>query len=479
MDKGIIIGISIYIFLMLLVGYISSRRIKNLSDFLVAGRRLPFFLALATLFATWFGAGSCMGAAGTAYREGILGVIPDPYSAGLSLIVAGLFYVATLRRLKLLTVTDVFGIYYSRGTEIFASILMIPVYIGWLGSQMVALGYIANILTGIDEATGIIIGAVVVLIYTFAGGMWAVTLTDLIQVCILICGILIIFPFVMSHIGGFNALIKSTPHTYWRIFPHTVGYNGWVAYIGQWLLMGLGCVVGQDLIQRALASRTEKIAKYSTISAGFLYIMIGTIPVTLGLAGRIILPNLSDPELVLPKLAMMFLPSMLLSLFLGALISAIMSSADSSLLAATSLLTNNIIVKSLPNLKEGSVLIIARVTTLLTALFSLGVALYVKQIYHLMVNSWATLLVGIFVPVTAALYWKRANLKSAWTSMICGTSVWLGYILLNTPNLQEIADPLFYRAATYGGTASLLSYLITTLITKFTNRVSPSQPIRF
>ena len=150
MNGMVFSGVLIYMACMLIVGYWSSKRIKNLADFLVAGRRLPFYLAVATLFATWFGAGSCMGASGTAYSKGLMGVIADPFAAGLSLILAGLFYVAFLRRLELLTVTDIFGRYYSKNSEIFASILMVPVYIGWLGSQMVALGYIFNVLTGID-----------------------------------------------------------------------------------------------------------------------------------------------------------------------------------------------------------------------------------------------------------------------------------------------------------------------------------------
>lgn len=91
MNENVFFGIVTYIVCMLIIGYWSSRRIKNLTDFLVAGRRLPFYLAVATLFATWFGAGSCMGASGTTYSMGLRGVISDPFAAGLSLILAGFF----------------------------------------------------------------------------------------------------------------------------------------------------------------------------------------------------------------------------------------------------------------------------------------------------------------------------------------------------------------------------------------------------
>lgn len=469
MNQIVACGVMAYMAVMLAVGYWASKKVRNLADFLVAGRRLPFYLATATLFATWFGAGSCMGASGTAYSQGLMGVISDPFAAGTSLIIAGLFYVGFMRRLELLTVTDIFGRYYSKNTEIFASLLMVPVYIGWLGSQMVALGYIVNVLTGIDPTLGIIIGAVVVLVYTFAGGMWAVTVTDFIQITILILGLFIIFPVVLKEVGGAGALISSTPKEMWRIVPENAGYRDWVSYIGQWTLMGLGCVVGQDLIQRSLASKNERVAKQSAVTAGAAYILIGVIPVTLGLAGRLILPQIENPEHIMPALAMMYLPGLILALFLGALVSAIMSSADSSLLAATSLTTNNIILRLFPRTEEANVLPLARVVTVVLAVVSLCVALYVKEIYSLMVNSWATLFVGIFAPVTAAIYWRR-DTRACWASMLIGTGVWIGYIAFNGGTLQDISEPIFYSAACYGGLASLLSYFIVAVIPKGSSR---------
>ncbi len=460
----ILFGISLYVLAMLLIGLWSSKQIKGLDDFLVAGRRLPFYLATATLFATWFGAGSLMGAAGTAYSDGILGVISDPFAAGVSLILAGFFFVGMLRRMKLLTVTDVFGKYYSKGTEIFASILMVPVYVGWLGAQMVALGYIMHMLTGINPLLGIVIGAFIVLIYTFAGGMWAVTLTDFVQVVILILGLLIILPATLIHVGGLGAIFKATPKEFFSFLPHTHNYSNWVSYLGQWGLMGLGCIVGQDLIQRSLASETAKVAKWSAVTAGILYILVGFVTITLGFAGRMVFPGLADAEQVIPSLAMRFLSAPFLMLFIGALISAIMSSSDSSLLAGTSLITENIIRRLKPELKDQQLLQTARLTSIVFVLVSMLLALYVREIYDLMVNSWATLFVAILVPVTFALYSKKANTPAAWTSMILGTGTWIGCILIKTGNFTQVSDPIFYTAAFYGGVMSLMGYVGATLL---------------
>lgn len=465
MNLSVISGVVVYMAAMLAVGYFSSRKIKNLADYLVAGRRLPYGLAVATLVATWFGAGSCMGASGTVYTDGILGVVSDPFAAGLSLILAGMFYVGFLRRMKLLTVTDIFGVYYSRSSEIFASVLMIPVYIGWLGAQMVAIGYIMKVLLGINPTTGVLIGSAIVLIYTYAGGMWSVTLTDLIQVVMLITGMIIMVPIILGQesIGGISGLLDKTPPEFLDFYPKDAGYAGWVSYLGQWLLMGLGCIVGQDLVQRSLSSKNEQVAKRSAVSSGVIYICMGFMPITVGLAGRILMPELGDPEMLMPEMAMKFLNPFMTVLFMGALISAIMSSADSSLLAATSLATENIILKFKPDLNDAEKLRLARIVTVIIAVFSLGVALWVDQIYALMVNSWATLWVAIFAPVTFALYWKKANNLAAWVSMVAGTGVWLGYIFVASGSFIEIDDVIMYTAATYGGFVSILSYVMVTL----------------
>jgi len=464
MNLPVLSGVVFYISLMLFVAWWAARRVSNTTDFFVAGRKLGYFIATATLFATWFGAGSCMGVSGTVYSDGLMAVISDPFAAGLSLIIAGLFYVRLLRRLKLLTVTDVFGRCYSKNSEIFASVLMVPVYIGWLGSQMVAMGYILNAIAGIDSLTGIIIGGVIVLVYTLAGGMWAVAITDMIQMIVLVAGLLMIMPAVLTEVGGWGTLMSSTPKEMFRFYPADAGYGDWMSYFGQWALMGLGCVVGQDLIQRSLSCRNESVARSSALSAGALYYTIGLIPIVLGFAGRLIFKTIEDPELIMPALAMKFFSPLLLVIFMGALVSAIMSSADSSLLAATSLTTNNIILRLFPNVPEKRFLPLARWVTVILAVVSMGVALYVKEIYSLMVNSWATLFVGIFVPVTAALYWKKANTLAAWVSMVLGTGTWLGYIFVKGASLQEVSDPLFYTAAAYGGIVSLAGYLVVTLV---------------
>lgn len=432
-------GIGFYILIMLLIGYISGRKVKDMNDFLVAGRRLPLWMATATLLATWFGAGSSMGVAATVYSGGLRDVIADPFAASISLILAGIFIVGLLRRYNCLTVTDIIEKKYGKAAGVYASVWMIPVYVGWLGAQVIGLGTILHLLTGIDMLYGTLTGALIVLIYTVSGGMWAVTLTDIVQVSLIIVGLAIILPGAVDLAGGWDAVYCGQKEAL-SILPASGGWDNSVNYLGNWLIMGLGCMVGQDLVQRSLASKTEGIAKKSSIYSGLLYMLIGMIPITIGLTAKILFPKWGfTPETlgsdlenqVLPRMAIQILGSMhplLLTVFLSALISAIMSSADSSLLAASSLISNNVIKPLMPDLSERKMLVLLRGITVMTLIVSAALALLVKSIYALMINCWASQLVIVFVPVVTALYFPKSSSRSALLTMLVSTVVWIGYL---------------------------------------------------
>lgn len=454
-------GIMFYIAGMLLIGWWAARRVKGMSDFLVAGRRLPMWMAFATLLATWFGAGSSMGVCGSVYSDGLPSIISDPFAASLSLIIAGVFFVGALRRLRLLTVTDVIERRFGKWAGVYASAWMIPVYIGWLGAQILGIGKILNLLTGIDATWGTVIGAIIVLIYTAVGGMWAVTLTDVVQVSLIITGLFIIVPCALDQAGGISHVYSSVKPEHLTILPTDHSWNGYLSYLGQWCIMGLGCVVGQDLIQRSLSSRTDKIAVNSTILAGVAYLLLCFVPITIGFTGRILLPDLKDTEALLPLMAGKVLHPIAFTIFLSALVSAIMSSADSSLLACSSLAINNVIKSIVPKMTDEFQLHLTRGLTVVITLIATVGALCVESIYNLMIQSWVSLLVVVFIPVVAALYSKRADTRCIWATMIIATVVWLGYVIIaGCIDKEGFTDDIFNCGAMYGFFAAIITFFV-------------------
>jgi SSS family solute:Na+ symporter len=458
-----IIGITLYFVIMAAIGYFASRRIHTLEDYMIAGRRLPFFLAVPTIVATWFGAGSSMGVSGTVYDQGFYGVIADPFGCSLALLIAGLFFAAPFRRLKLLTISDLLRNAYGPLFERVATILMIPLYIGTLASQMLAMGYVFHIISGMTPEIGILLGSFIVIFYTVAGGMWAVTLTDFIQFGLLVIGLLILIPTTLGQIQDHNVVFQTMLQEFSTLIPQQQSNTDWLAYSGRILMTGLGAIMGQDLIQRSVSSRSESVARWSAIVGAFFYFALGLIPLFIGIAGRFIFADLQQPELLIPLLAKEFLSPVAFTIFACGLFSAIMSTADSYLLAGTSLITHNIILKIKPIESEPKKIKILRIVNVSISLIALVLAFTAQSIFDLMVHSGATLFVAIFVPVTAALFWKRTSPAHAWSALIVGTISWIGFIGFNYSNLSTQHENVLFSAAAFGGIMSLLAFLISAI----------------
>jgi SSS family transporter len=420
----VLAGVGAYVLMILAVGVYAGRRVENPTDYIVAGRNVSLGLLVFTLFATFYGGGTILGVAGAAYDDGVLGVIADPFGAALCLFLGGFFFFRVMRRMKLLTVADFFRVRFGKNAETLAGLCMIPPYLGWVSSQFVAVGFILHTLTGLDTTLGMVLGAIVVIIYTVIGGLWAVALTDFVQALILMFGLALLCFVVVGDAGGLSSVAARLPEGHLSFFPKG-GLNDWLWYIQAWIVIGLGGIPAQDLIQRAVSARTEGTAVASAYISGFMYLGFGLIPVTLGLVALITLPDIANSEYVVPRLAMDHLPPLALALVLGALVSGIMSSADSALLAPASVIGENLapIVKS--DLTPRQVLAISRWAVVVLGIVSLVAALYFQRIYDIMVGAWAILLVTLFVPLVAGIYWKRANATSAVAAIVIGLISWL------------------------------------------------------
>lgn len=456
-------GVMAYMLFVLFIGYWASLRIKSTRDYIVAGGRLGWALSIGTIFATWFGAETCMGSSSTAFRKGILGVIADPFGAGLCLIISGIFFAKFFRSLKIETIIDFFDKRYGKTTANVLSIIYIPVYLGWVGAQLLAFGYILNALTGLPLVPCATFATLVVLTYTYLGGMWADTMSDFVQMVIITASLFILFPIIVRDMGGISLMISKTPKEMFYFYPRSSSPITWLNYIQAWIVVGLGSLPAQDLFARTMAARTPNLSRWSSIIAGVMYVLIGLIPVTLGIFGRLVLPESSEGS-VLIALALKYLSPPMIALMVGSLLAAIMSSADSALLAPSSIIGHNIVPAIRPHASEKTKLRWCKLSVPILGCVSLVLAIYFKDIYRLCQEAWGVLLTGVVAPMIAGVFWKKANSAGAFIGACAGITVWV-YL--------KVYGPENYPHSLFGFLASALALIAVSLLSKRSGRRYP------
>ena len=416
----------LYMLMMIPIGIYASRRVKSSKDYVLAGRHLPFSMAMATVFATWFGSESFLGAGSRMAEGGFLSVIEDPFGAGLCLVLIGLFFAKKLYKGNNLTIGDYFHERYNKTVATILTFVIILTYFGWVAAQFVALGIILNMLLGIPAITGMIFAAIIIIIYTYFGGMWAVSITDTVQMAVIVIGLFVILAEVLWKIGGIGVVIAHTPSDFFRITPIDATPKNWLAWIAAWMTIGLGSIPQQDVYQRVMSAKTADIAKLASISAGITYFTIAMIPLTLGLIARMQYPALmqSDPQQLLPTLILNNTSVVTQIFFFGALLSAIMSTASGALLAPATLLGENIIKPLFNEITDKTRLIIIRSSIIIVALGALVLAGTQGSIYNLVSGVYSITLVSAFVPLAVGLYSPRANSLGALLSIFFGALGW-------------------------------------------------------
>jgi len=464
-ETTIFVGVAIYFVTMLYIGIRASKKSDTTENFIVAGRGMPIWIGSATLIATWFGGSTMMGAAGASYEGGFYGVIADPFGAALCLFLVGLFFARIFRRLGLLTFVELFDIRFGKVAATIAAIATISTNIGWTGGLLVAFGFVFESLTGVPLHIGIMGGAVVVFIYTVAGGMWAVAVTDFVQVAIIVIGLILLLVVVLVDVGGWGNIGPRLPEGTFSLIPSERSASVWLNYFRAWLIFGLGDITTQALIQRAMSAKDEKTAQNSFYLGGVGHLSLGMIPVMLGIIASVTMPGLAEPETVIPTLAIEHLHPVAIAIFVGALLAAIMSTADSSLLAAASVFSVNILPLFKREISDKQRLLATRISIPVFGILAVYVALEVQAVYELVMDSNSVKLVCVAVPFVAGVWWKRANKTGVLASMAMGFVTWLIAILV----APELPGDLL------GLVAGLLTLLV---VVPLTQKTDPPRPLR-
>lgn len=427
-----------YLLITVLIGQWAARKVKSARDFVVAGRSLPLGISTCVIFATWFGSETLLGATSEFSQHGLLGVMEDPFGAALCLLLVGLFYARKLYRSNLLTFCDFFKVRYGRRAEVISALLMIPSYFGWIAAQIVAMGIVVNTVMGIDPVIAMIASGVIVMAYTYTGGMWSVSVTDFLQTIMIVAGIVVITWSVVQDAGGLQTVVERAPEGTFRFFPDRT-WEGWMYYAAAWLTIGLGSIPQQDVFQRLMSSKSERVAQHSSFIGAAMYLVIGLMPLLIVLCAQQLYPELmADHEKILPNLVLQHGSLFIQVLFFGALLSAIMSTTSGAILAPATVLGENIIRPLFSDITDKKFLRIIRLSVVIVSALSMLMALSSQDIYELVASSSVLSLVSLFVPLTAGLYWKRSNEAGAILSILAGTA---GYLL--SLAAETTVPPLF------------------------------------
>lgn len=446
MNTTLITFVVLYLVGTLALGVWAGTRIKNTSDFAIAGRSLPLAMVITTTFATWFGAETVMGIPAKFVQGGLNSIVEDPFGAGTCLILVGAFFAAKLYRLNLLTIGDFYRQRFGKGVEVFCSTAIILSYLGWVAAQITALGLVFSVLTdgAMSETAGMIVGTLAVLVYVVIGGFLAVAWTDFIQMIVLVVGLSVIAFFSADLAGGADKVIgMAAQNDLFRFLP-APSFTDIAMFVGAGLTMMLGSIPQQDVFQRVMSARNAATARNGAMIGGISYILFAFVPMFIVSAAVVVMGDSAlemaknDYQRVLPTFVLGKMPLVMQILFFGALLSAIKSTSSATLLAPSTSFVENILKNLRPGMSDRQQLFAMRATIVVFAVLVLLYAIAMKgtSIYELVSAAYQVTLVGAFVPLVFGLYWKRATTQGAILSLAAGVGTWLLFF----PQVSQLGE---------------------------------------
>ena len=400
-----------------------GRRVRVPADFFVAGRKLTWPLVGGTVLAANIGAGTTVGAAGLAYREGIsawwwngsvgLGTLALAFWAGPKL-----WAIASQR--GHLTLGDYLEDRYSVGVRVMAAALLSVGTLAILAGQLIAGAAVLEVVAGLPRWQGVAIGGVAMTLYFTAGGLLSSAWVNAVQLVILTVGFLIALPIVWTGIGG-AAAITAAPGvapTYWDPLYSAGAFSGWTMLI----LLGPGFVISPGLVQKAYGASSVRALRLGIGVAGVVQLAFSFFPVLLGMAARVHHPAIASQNLVLPTVMLSELPVLVGALALAAVFSAEVSTCDAILFMLATSSSRDVYQRFVnPGASPDQVLRVARASALIGGVLGMILAVQLATIVDALRIFYSVLIATLFVPVAASLMSRRATSREAMTSIVCGS----------------------------------------------------------
>ncbi len=392
-----------YFVAMVVIGVVSRKKARGIDDFFVAGRRGGGFFITGSLLATIVGGSATVGMAGLGFSRGLTGAW-WLLVGSVGLVVLGIFFAKKVRSFGLYTLPELVTKQYDKRVGLAASVLIIVAWVGIIAAQIIASGTILGVLGVGTPMLWMVVFAIIFITYAVLGGQQAVIRTDAVQAGIIMVGIFGGLTLVLSCLGGWGGLISALPAEHFS-FPVSSQFNGH-ELISLLLLVGLTYVVGPDMYSRLFCARDSNTARKSVLWTALIIIPIALGITVIGMGASALFPQIS-PEQALPVVMTEVLPPFMGGVVLAALLGALMSSADTCLLSASTILTVDIIGHFKKALSPANTLSYFRWAMVIIGVASLLVALVMKGVISTLLFAYTVYTGGLILPVIVGFYKDR------------------------------------------------------------------------
>jgi SSS family solute:Na+ symporter len=438
MDVAVVVA---YLVAMIAFGFWGKRRARTESDFLVAGRRLGPLLYAGTMSALVLGGASTIGGVGLGYEYGLSGMwLVVAIGAGVLLL--SLLFAGRIQRLRVYTVSQMLQLRYGPGSSVLSGVVMFGYTLMLTVTSTIAYATIFAALLDLPRVPSIIVGGLVVVIYSALGGMWSITLTDFVQFLIQTVGIfLILLPVVLVQAGGFAAVPPEA------LSPTTIGGETILTYF---VIYTFGLLIGQDIWQRVFTARSPGVARWAGAAAGVYCLLYGVAGALIGMAASVLIPGLEERDDAFTAVVGATMTPVLAGLVLAAALAAVMSTASGALIATATVFGQDIAAR-LRGRAGGSEAEHVRGHRLLVVGFgvvAIVIACLLQDVVGALTIAYDILVGGLLVPILGGLVWRRATIVGAVAAMAVGTVATLatmavvGDIYANVPIYVGLAAGL-------------------------------------
>ncbi|MFF9115506.1 sodium:solute symporter [Streptomyces massasporeus] len=456
--------IVVYLAAMLAMGWWGMRRARSKSEFLVAGRRLGPAMYSGTMAAIVLGGASTIGGVGLGYQYGLSGAWMV-FTIGLGLLALSVFFSARIARLKVYTVSEMLDLRYGGGRAgIISGVVMWAYTLMLAVTSTIAYATIFDVLFDMNRMVAIILGGSIVVAYSTLGGMWSITLTDMVQFVVKTIGVLLLLlPIAVVKAGGFSEMKAQLPTEYFD--PLGIGGETIFTYV---LIYTFGMLIGQDIWQRVFTARSDSTAKWGGTVAGTYCLAYALAGAVIGTAAKVLYPKLGSPDDAFATIVKDELPVGVRGLVLAAALAAVMSTSSGALIACATVANNDIWsrLRGLGKAPAGNAddhdeVKGNRLFILIMGLAVICTAIAIDNVVEALTVAYNLLVGGLLVPILGGLVWKRGTVYGALACVVVGG---LAVVVLMAAYGILANEPVYY-----GLLASLAAYVVVSLATPATD----------